>query len=596
MNEKGGIVMISRETIEEVLLRTDIQTLIGGYVSLKRASANLKGLCPFHSEKSPSFTVYPANNSFYCFGCGAGGDQISFIMRMEHLDYPDAVEFLAKRAGITIVDDNSKNYSNQQRYDKNRFYKMNTDAAKFFNACLFSDNPDAKAALSYFTDERKLSIATIKHFGLGYAPNSFDVFSKYMLSKGYTYEELVAGFLCGKSERGHYYDTFRNRVMFPIIDVSGNVIAFGGRVMDDSKPKYKNSSDTPVFKKLRNLFALNFARHACQDALILCEGYMDVIALHSVGITNAVATLGTAITSEQARVMSRYTKRVIISYDSDEAGVKAATRAMKLLEEVGLEVNVLSVPGAKDPDEYIKKFGVDKFKQVINGAKSKFDYSLDAILFKYDLSLPQDKINALADVEKLISEVNSMAERDVYIHTVAKKFDVQASSIRSDVEKIIFKRERAFKKNQTQRIRQEASGYSDRINPDFLKSPAVARNEETVLGLMLLFLDLRKKVFSQSLLSEEDFMTDLNRRIFSYIKRAYEEGDDNLIAINDEFTQDEIGRISRMKIRRMELSSNDESVLTECIDNLKKSVDKKISEKTDTIDKLNEILSKKRVD
>ena len=587
--------MISRETIEEILLRTDIQTLIGGYVSLKRASANLKGLCPFHSEKTPSFTVYPANNSFYCFGCGAGGDQISFIMRMEHLDYPDALEFLAKRAGITIVDDN-KNYSDQPRFDKNRLYQMNTDAAKFFNACLFSDNPDAKAALSYFTNERKLSIATIKHFGLGYAPNSFDVFSKYMLGKGYTYEELVTGFLCGKSERGHYYDTFRNRVMFPIIDVSGNVIAFGGRVMDDSKPKYKNSSDTPVFKKLRNLFALNFARHTCQDALILCEGYMDVIALHSAGITNAVATLGTAITSEQARVMSRYTKRVIISYDSDEAGVKAATRAMKLLEEVGLDVSVLSVPGAKDPDEYIKKFGVEKFKQVINGAKSKFDYSLDVVLSKYDLSLPQDKINALTDVEKLISEVNSMAERDVYINNVAKKFDVQASSIRTDVEKIISKRERAYKRNQTQRIRQESSGYADRINPDFLKSPAVARNEETVLGLMFLFADHRKKVFSQNLLSEDDFMTELNKRIFLYIKRSFEEGDDNFITINDEFTQDEIGRISRMKIRRMELSSNDETVLAECIENLKKSVDKKISEKTDTIDKLNEILSKKRTD
>ena len=588
--------MISRETIEEILLRTDIQTLIGGYVSLKRASANLKGLCPFHSEKTPSFTVYPANNSFYCFGCGAGGDQISFIMRMEHLDYPDAVEFLAKRAGITIVDDNSKDYSNQPRYDKSRMYKMNTDAAKFFNACLFSDNPDAKAALSYFTNDRQLSVSTIKHFGLGYAPNSFDVFSKYMLSKGYTYDELVAGFLCGKSERGHYYDTFRNRVMFPIIDVSGNVIAFGGRVMDDSKPKYKNSSDTPVFKKLRNLFALNFARHTCQDSLILCEGYMDVIALHSAGITNAVATLGTAITSEQARVMSRYTKRVIISYDSDEAGVKAATRAMKLLEEVGLEVNVLSVQGAKDPDEYIKRFGVDKFKQVISGAKSKFDYSLDAILSKYDLTLPQDKINALADVEKLISEVNSMAERDVYIHTVAKRFEVQASSIRSDVERIIAKRERSYKRNQTQRIRQESAGYSDRINPDFLKSPAVARNEETVLGLLLLFPDHRKKVFDEELLTEENFMTDLNRRIFAYIKRAYNDGDENLIAINDEFTQDEIGRISRMKIRRMELSSNDDIVLLECIDNLKKSVDKKTSEKTDTIDKLNEILSKKRVD
>ena len=588
--------MISRETIEEVLLRTDIQTLIGGYVTLKRASANLKGLCPFHSEKSPSFTVYPANNSFYCFGCGAGGDQISFIMRMEHLDYPDAVEFLAKRAGITIVDDNTKQYSNQPHFDKKRIYSMNTDAAKFFNACLFSDSPDAKAALSYFTNDRKLSVATINHFGLGYAPNSFDVFSKYMISKGYTYDELVAGFLCGKSDRGHYYDTFRNRVMFPIIDVSGNVIAFGGRVMDDSKPKYKNSSDTPVFKKLRNLFALNFARHTCQDALILCEGYMDVIALHSVGITNAVATLGTAITSEQARVMSRYTKRVIISYDSDEAGVKAATRAMKLLEEVGLEVNVLSVPGAKDPDEYIKKFGVDKFKQIINGAKSKFDYSLDAILSKYDIALPQDKINALAEVEKLISEVNSMAERDVYIHAVAKKFEVQAASIRADVDRIVSRRERDYKRSQSQKIKQEAAGYSDRINPDFLKAPAVARNEETVLGLLLLFPNHRKKVFTEQLLSVDDFMTDLNKRIYSYIERAYNDGDDNLITINDEFTQDEIGRISRMKIRRMELSANDDSVLLECIENLRKSVDKKVSEKADTIDKLNEILSKKRVD
>ena len=588
--------MISRETIEEILLRTDIQTLIGGYVSLKRASANLKGLCPFHSEKSPSFTVYPANNSFYCFGCGAGGDQISFIMRMEHLDYPDAIEFLAKRAGITVIDDNSQKYSNQPRFDKKRMYQMNTDAAKFFNACLFSDNPDAKAALSYFTDSRKLSVATIKHFGLGYAPNSFDVFSKYMLSKGYTYDELVAGFLCGKSERGTYYDTFRNRVMFPIIDVSGNVIAFGGRVMDDSKPKYKNSSDTPVFKKLRNLFALNFARHSCQDALILCEGYMDVIALHAVGITNAVATLGTAITSEQARVMSRYTKRVIISYDSDEAGVKAATRAMKLLEEVGLEVSVLSVPGAKDPDEYIKRFGVDKFKQVISGAKSKFDYSLDAILSKYDLSLPQDKINALAEVEKLISDVNSMAERDVYISTVSKKFEVQAASIRADVEKIIAKRINAYKKNQTQRIRQEAVGYSDRTNPDFIKSPAVARNEETVLGLLLLFPNHRKKVFTEGLLHAEDFMTELNTRIFNYVERAYKEGDEHLITMNDEFSPEEIGRISRMKIRRMELSSNDDAVLYESIENLKKSVDKKTSEKTDTIDKLNEILSRKRVD
>ena len=588
--------MISRETIEEILLRTDIQTLIGGYVSLKRAGANVKGLCPFHSEKSPSFTVYPNNNSFYCFGCGAGGDQISFIMRMEHLDYPDAVQFLAKRAGITIIDSDNSYYTNQQKIDKKRIYQMNTDAAKFFNSCLFSDNPDAKAALAYFTEKRKLSISTVKHFGLGYAPNSFDIFSKYMLSKGYTYEELVAGYLCGKSEKGHYYDTFRNRVMFPIIDVSGNVIAFGGRVMDDSKPKYKNSSDTPVFKKLRNLFALNFARHTCEETIILCEGYMDVIALHAVGITNAVATLGTAITSEQARVMSRYTKKVIICYDSDEAGQKAASRAMKLLEEVGLEVNVLSYSGAKDPDEYIKTFGVDKFKQAISGAKTKFEYNLDVILSRYDISQPQDKINALSELVKLISNVYSVAERDIYINVVSKKFDISFNSIKADVDRIIAINAAAYKKGQTQRLRQESAGYADRINADFIKSPIVARNEETVLGLLLLYPEHRKQVFEKNLLTPDDFITSLNKRIFEYLNGAYKNGDDNFISMNDEFTPDEMGRISKMKVTRMQLSSNDDAVLLEAIETLRKSLDKKSAEKTDTIDKLNEILLKKRTD
>jgi DNA primase len=578
-------------------MRNDIESLIGSYVSLKRAGSNLKGLCPFHSEKTPSFTVYPQDNSFYCFGCGAGGDAITFIRKRENLDYPDAVEFLANRAGITIVNDERGSYRTSPKIDRARIFKMNTDAAKYFHQRLFDKTPDAQNALAYFTQKRGLSLATIKHFGLGFAPNSYNMFSKHMLSLGYTYDELVAGFLCGKSEeRGTYYDAFRNRVMFPIIDVSGNVIAFGGRVLDNSTPKYKNSSDTPVFKKSRNLFALNFARHTCQESLILCEGYMDVIAMHAAGFANAVATLGTAITAEQARIISRYTKKVIISYDSDEAGVKAATRAMKLLEEVGLEVNVLSLSGAKDPDEYIKKFGVDRFKQVINGAKSKFDYSLDTILSKYDISLPQDKINALSEVENLISGVYSMAERDVYIHVVAKKFDVQPASIRADVEMIISKRERAYKRGQTQKVRQESAGYSDRINPDFLKAPAVARNEETVLGLMLLFENHRKKIFTESLLTEDDFVTDLNKRIFAYLQRAHDREDQNLTTLNEEFTPDEMGRISRMKVKRMELSSNDDYVLLECIDNLKKSVDKKLSEKTDNIDKLDEILRKKRVD
>ena len=337
--------MISKETIDLVLMRNDIESLIGSYVSLKRAGSNLKGLCPFHSEKSPSFTVYPQYNSFYCFGCGAGGDAITFIKKRENLDYPDAVEFLANRAGITIVHDEKQGaYKAAPRFDRAKMFKMNADAARFFHNALFADTPTARAALDYFVNKRGLSLATVKHFGLGYAPDSFDVFSKYMLSKGYTYDELVAGFLCGKSERGTYYDAFRNRVMFPIIDVTGNVIAFGGRVMDDSKPKYKNSSDTPVFKKSRNLFALNFARLTCAEEIILCEGYMDVIAMHAAGFTNAVATLGTAITSEQARMMSRYTKKVIISYDADEAGQKAAARAIKMLTEVGLDVTILKVP------------------------------------------------------------------------------------------------------------------------------------------------------------------------------------------------------------------------------------------------------------
>lgn len=588
--------MISRETIEEILVRTDIQTLIGGYVSLKRAGANLKGLCPFHSEKSPSFTVYPNNNSFYCFGCGAGGDQISFAMRIEHLDYPDAVQFLAKRAGITIVDSDASSYSSGPRIDKTRIYKMNTDAAKYFHACLFADNRDAKAALSYFTENRRMSLATIKHFGLGYAPGGYGAFSKYMLNLGYTYDELVAGYLCGKDDRGRYFETFRNRVMFPIIDVSGNVIAFGGRVMDDSKPKYKNSSDTPVFKKLRNLFALNFARHTCQESLILCEGYMDVIALHAVGITNAVATLGTAITSEQARVMARYTKRVIISYDSDEAGKKAAVRAMKLLEEVGLDVSVLSVPGAKDPDEYIKTYGVEKFRQVINGAKSKFDYNLDIILSKYDIELPQDKINALNELENMISDVYSAAERDIYIRTVAKRFNVDFSSVKMDVDRIIAKRVAAYKRGQTQKIRQESAGYADRTNLDFNKNPAIARNEENVLALLLLFPEHRKMVFTQNLLTDEDFVTDLNRRIFAYLRKAHVEGDDRLVTISQEFSEDEMSRISKIKILRADLVSSDMRVLEESIDSLRKSISKKEAKANVDMDSLLALIDKKRAD
>ncbi len=585
--------MISKETIEQVILRNDIETLIGSYVSLRRAGSNLKGLCPFHSEKTPSFTVYPADNSFYCFGCGVGGDAITFIRKRENLDYPDAVEFLASRAGITVIRDDKDGYSPTPKIDKAKILRMNVDAAKFFHKELFADNDESRVAMDYFVNKRGLSTATIKHFGLGFAPNSFDKLSKYMLARGYTYDELVAGFLCGKSERGTYYDAFRNKVMFPIIDPAGNVIAFGGRVLDNSKPKYKNSSDTPVFKKSRNLFALNFARLACKESLILCEGYMDVIALHAAGFTNAVATLGTAITSEQARVMSRYTNKVIICYDSDEPGQKAAARAIKILDDVGLDITVIKIPEGKDPDDYIKANGADKFKRLIEGSKSRFDYSMDNILAKYDINASGDKIKALRELTKLISETYSSAERDVYIRVVAEKLSIDPKSVKADVDRALAVKYRAHKKEESAKVKQDMIGYSDKVNPEYAKAPLVAKNEECLLGMLLLYDEHRKKVFDGELIFDKDFFTELNRRIFVHIREAFYSGDDPMSSVNESFTEEEIGRITRMKISRMGLL-NSEEVLMDTISSLRASVEKKSAEKVNTIEELEILLNKKR--
>ena len=581
--------MISRETVDEILIRNDIESLIGSYVSLKRAGSNLKGLCPFHNEKTPSFTVYPADNSFYCFGCGVGGNAVTFVRQIEHLDYPDALEFLAKRAGITIVRESDNKLPTKKGIGKDRLLQMNVDAAKFFHAMLFADNPDSKAALSYFVNQRHLSLATIKHFGLGYAPNSYDATIKYLSSKGYTKDEMVEAFFAMKSEKGTYYDAFRNRVMFPIIDVSGGVIAFGGRVLDDSKPKYRNTMDTPVFKKSYNLFALNFARKVCSEQIVLCEGYMDVIALHSAGFTNAVATLGTAITPDQAKLMKRYTKKVIICYDADEAGQKATQKAIRLLGEAGLDVSVIKVPGAKDPDEYIKSFGKEKFAEVINGSKSKFEYNMDSVLSRFDINLPQDKINALHEIEKMISEVYSRAEQDIYINSVSKKFDVKYENIRQDVEKIIKKNLLQQRREEREKIKNSAQGYSDRVNPDFAKAPAVASNEETVLGLLLLYPEHRKKIKNEGLLCESDFYTELGKRVFGYAMNMESEGDND--DINLVFTPAEVGRITKMKLARMSLSDNGDAVFLESVNSLKNSMLKKNATSLDNLNDLNNFIN-----
>ena len=441
-------------------------------------------------------------------------------------------------------------------------------------------------------------MATVKHFGLGFAPDDFGALTSYMMSKGYTEDELFAGFLCGRSQKnGKLYDSFRNRVMFPIIDVSGNVIAFGGRVMDDSLPKYKNSSDTPVFKKSRNLFALNYARNYCAERLILCEGYMDVIALHAAGFPYAVATLGTAITPEQARMMTNYTKRVIISYDSDEAGQKAAMRALKLFEETGMDVKVLKMTGAKDPDEFIKSYGAKKFEDLLNGSRTKFDYNVERVFAKHDITTPQGRIEACAELCGVIAGFSSKTEREVYISELSKRLEIPADTIRSDLEHKLSKKRYEEKREESKAVMQRLTGFGDRINPDYAKAPAAAKAEETVLGMLLLYPEHRARVFRQADLSEDDFYTDFGKRVFKYILDAEASGGPDTLQANQFFTPEEIGRMTRMKRQRLELSENGDAVFSEAVGSLKREVSgKKLSEKEMSLEDLDEFLAARRLE
>lgn len=557
--------MIPREIIEEIRDRSDIEEVIGSYVRLKRAGSNFSGLCPFHSEKSPSFTVFPATRSFYCFGCGAGGDVITFIMKAENLDYPDAVEFLANRVGVRIPEDGSGRGG--AGIERKRFFEMNREAAKFFHACLLDPTIGAEG-LRYFREERKLSMAMVNHFGLGYAPNDFGMLRQYLGNKGFTDEELITGFLCGRSKKtGKPFDYFRNRVIFPIIDVSGNVIAFGGRVMDDSKPKYLNSSDTPVFKKSRNLFAFNFARKHCAETMILCEGYMDVIALHAAGFENAVATLGTAITEEQARLFAKNTKKVIITYDSDAPGQTAANRALRLLDEVGVAVRVLKLQGAKDPDEFIKKYGADKFRQVLEGSRTEFEYRLDTVLGKYNVSEPEGKIRAANELCQHIANFSSPVEREVYIGQVAEKLGLTSDVLKASVDRNVKAKYKEFRERESRNLQMSALNIGDRVNPDAAKNLRAASAEEAVLGLLLLYPEYRDSVASgKRVLTEDDFFTAFGKRVFARIMELCREaGGYSDVSLGETFNPDEMGRIQRMIRSRAALSENGSEVFDAAI-------------------------------
>lgn len=510
--------MIPEDIINEIKYRNDIETAVSQYVNLKRRGKNLVGLCPFHSEKTPSFTVYPENGSFYCFGCGAGGDVFTFTGLIENLDYIESVKLLAERSGVALPQDG---YDDSMQKLKNTIYDINRDTARFFHSYLMS--PDGKWALDYLYG-RGLTLKTIKHFGLGAAPDSWDALIKHLKSKGYRASDMIAANVVGKSQRGSLYDRFRKRVMFPIINIRGNIIAFSGRAMpgeDKQGGKYVNTADTPVYKKSANLFGMNFAKNACAERVILVEGNMDVISLHQAGFTNTVAPLGTAFTTEQANLLARYTKEIVLMLDADAAGQKAIKRATELLQNTGLSVRVVVIPDGKDPDEYIKKNGADRFSALLSGAVSDMEYKLLTAAAGIDLASDDGRLKYLAAAAEIIAEDEDIMARDVYIGKMCEKYGVSRTALTAKVEEIRRKNRRIKKQKEiTDIIRPKFT--KDDINPERRSSPKGTAAEETLIAVLLKHPDLYKKAKSE--LPPEKMITSLNRRIYEIIIETLDSG------------------------------------------------------------------------
>ncbi len=499
--------MISDLFLQELKNNNDIESVVSSYVHLKKHGRISNGLCPFHSEKSPSFTVYPENQSFYCFGCGAGGDVITFVRRIENLEYVEAVKFLAQRVGMAMPEDTADDGTARL---KTRVLEINRALARFYHECL--KEPSGKAGLDYLHG-RGLPNQTITRFGLGYAPNSWDAAMKHLRSKGFSEEELLAAAVVARGRNGGCYDQFRNRVVFPIIDLRGNVIGFGGRIMgDDRGPKYLNSSDTPVFKKSRNLFALNFAKASRRSGLILCEGYMDVIAMHQAGFDNAVATLGTALTSEQSRLIAQYTDHVTLSYDSDAPGQAATKRAVGLLSEVGVKIRVLTMTGAKDPDEYIKKFGAERFGLLLEGASNATEYAIARAKQKYDLESADGKVAFLRDFVALMAEVPNPIERDVYVSKTASELEVEKTALTAQLNHEL-KRAAKRQKRSAAELKVYSEVHTEPQKQDFQRARNIkyALAEDKLLAILMKNPDYFEHVAGRIRL--EDFVTDRNREI-----------------------------------------------------------------------------------
>lgn len=555
---------LSDSFLQELKMKTDIEDVISTYVTLKRRGATLVGLCPFHNEKTPSFTVYPATQSFYCFGCGAGGDAITFLKKIENLDYLDAVKTLAQRAGLQMPQEGFDDSLSKRR---RRILEMNREAARFYHSVLLS--PEGKVGYDYYIG-RALSAATINHFGLGFAPNQWDALLKHMRAKGYQPAELVDAGLARKGQKG-YYDNFRNRVMTPIIDVRGNVIAFGGRVLDDSKPKYINTGDTLVYKKTNELFALNFAKDSKEDALILCEGYMDVIAMHQAGFTNAVAGCGTALTTEQVRLISRYAKEVILTYDADEAGQKALQKAMTLFDQTDVKVRIPSLVGGKDPDEIIRTYGRDKFKGMLEGASNETEFRLLALRRQYNLATTQGKIDFIGGALQILATLPPV-EQDLYVSRLSEELGVERQNMKVQLQDLVARQGNRREKREFKRIVQENMRKTARETMATDASLRKLRAEDRLISLLLRYPDCSRlcKDFDPQWLTP-----GFAQRVFTLILQRLENGDGTeLMDLRDRLTDDEMGRLSGIIARGGE-SADAKQEFSDCLQTIRAEQQKK---------------------
>lgn len=527
--------------LDELVARCDIYDIVSRYVSLKKSGSNYFGVCPFHSEKTPSFSVNREKQIYHCFGCGAGGGVINFIMRIENFTFIEAVRFLAEIAGMEMPEENFGEASARRR--RQRLVELSTEAARFYAAQL--QQPQGTKGLEYLR-KRGMTVGTIRHFGLGFAPDGWDHLIKAMAEKGFTKEELLAAGLVVKNQSGGVYDRFRNRVMFPIIDIKGNVIAFGGRVMDDSLPKYLNSSDTPIFNKSRNLFAMNFAKRTKRDYFILAEGYMDVIALHQAGFDCAVASLGTSLTEDQARLMaSRGKTEAVICYDSDEAGKKAAQRAIDILNRAGMKVRVLRVTGAKDPDEFIKKNGADGFEKLLTQTNTDIEYKLLVLKSKYNLETDEGKVGYLQAAARLLAAIPSEVQREISGRSVAREAGVSHQAMMDEIRRTLRMNRKRDKKQEEQSAKNTVRSYQPAQKELRYENLRSARCEEKLLGLVLSDEELLKK--AAETIAPEEFSSPFLAKVYAgVLQRRRQGGEISLAACLTDLTQDESDLLTKI--------------------------------------------------